>query len=589
MSISQLGSINVTALQVPDVYIQIVPPQFLLNGVPSNILGLVGTASWGPVNEPVIVGDPAQGGLRFGPIMPRGKDLMTAITIGFLQGATAMKAVRVTDGTDTSATITIQTNCLTLTSKYTGSGGARCAAYIGPGSATNSFACRVAMPGLVPEMYDNVFKGVASVTVDTAGTGYTSVPIVQFSAPQVAGGRRATGRAVLSTTTVGSVVVDDPGTGYTSAPTVTFSGGGGTGAAATAVISVWPALADAINNGQSNARGPSELVIATVGAGTTAPTTASYTLAGGTDGHEGVTGTHMLGVDTLPRTGMYSLRNQDVSVGALVDLTDTTSWATQVAFGLAEGVYMILIGASGQSITSAATAKSNAGIDTFAAKVLLGDWVQFNDTANGMPRRLVSPQAFVAGLLSNLSPEQSTLNKPLYGIVATEKSTTGVPYTAADIQALVAAGIDVIANPSPGGRYFSCRIGHNASSNPAVRGDNYTRMTNFIATTLNRGMGIYIGALQSRRKDDVTRRRAKNTLDAFLATMANTQPYPMIDEFQVVLDKTNNADVTIGLGYMFAYVKVVYMSIVEFFVINLEGGQTVQIVRQGTEPLALSA
>ena len=46
MPIVQSGSINTTALVVPDLYVQIVPPQTLyLNGVPTNIVGVVGTAA----------------------------------------------------------------------------------------------------------------------------------------------------------------------------------------------------------------------------------------------------------------------------------------------------------------------------------------------------------------------------------------------------------------------------------------------------------------------------------------------------------------------------------------------------------------
>ena len=46
MPISQQGNVNTTALIVPDLYVQIVPPQnLILNGVPTNILGVVGTAS----------------------------------------------------------------------------------------------------------------------------------------------------------------------------------------------------------------------------------------------------------------------------------------------------------------------------------------------------------------------------------------------------------------------------------------------------------------------------------------------------------------------------------------------------------------
>ncbi len=71
MPIVQQGSINTTALVVPDLYVQIVPPQNLvLNGVPTNVLGVVGTASWGPANQPVTLATMADYARTFGPVMP---------------------------------------------------------------------------------------------------------------------------------------------------------------------------------------------------------------------------------------------------------------------------------------------------------------------------------------------------------------------------------------------------------------------------------------------------------------------------------------------------------------------------------------
>ncbi len=81
----------------------------------------------------------------------------------------------------------------------------------------------------------NLGKIVSSVTITNAGTGYTSVPTVAFSAP--VGGTAATGTVVLDGTTVDSITIDYEGEGYVSAPTVTFSGGGGSAAAGTAVLS----------------------------------------------------------------------------------------------------------------------------------------------------------------------------------------------------------------------------------------------------------------------------------------------------------------------------------------------------------------
>ena len=132
---------------------------------------------------------------------------------------------------------------------------------------------------------------IGSVTVGTAGTGYTSAPTVAFAAPFTATawssagtvalndyissgdnyykvidltggsalgtttpthlsgvenngnaelewvGRRATGTATISGGGVSGIAITDSGAGYTSAPAITFSGGGGSGAAATATLS----------------------------------------------------------------------------------------------------------------------------------------------------------------------------------------------------------------------------------------------------------------------------------------------------------------------------------------------------------------
>ncbi|MFZ4221499.1 phage tail protein, partial [Enterobacter ludwigii] len=110
MTVLQEGDINTTALSVPDVYVQIVPPSDnYINGVPTNILGIVGTASWGPVNAPVTVGDLTACVQAFGNIKARKYDLGTAVWASILNGANDFRCVRVTDGTDVAATAVIQT------------------------------------------------------------------------------------------------------------------------------------------------------------------------------------------------------------------------------------------------------------------------------------------------------------------------------------------------------------------------------------------------------------------------------------------------------------------------------------------------
>ncbi len=76
-----------------------------------------------------------------------------------------------------------------------------------------------------------VDAAVTSIQVANGGSGYTSAPTVAITG---GGGSGATATANVSGGAVTSIVLDNPGTGYTSAPSVALSGGGGTGATATA-------------------------------------------------------------------------------------------------------------------------------------------------------------------------------------------------------------------------------------------------------------------------------------------------------------------------------------------------------------------
>ena len=81
-----------------------------------------------------------------------------------------------------------------------------------------------------------VGTGVSGVYVSDGGSSYETAPTVSFSG---GGGTGAAATAKIGTTgTVTEIVLTDRGSGYTSAPTVTISGGGGTGAAAHTSVSL---------------------------------------------------------------------------------------------------------------------------------------------------------------------------------------------------------------------------------------------------------------------------------------------------------------------------------------------------------------
>ena len=512
MPIVQQGSINTTALVVPDLYVQIVPPQNLfLNGVPTNVIGLVGTASWGPVGQPAIIGSMSDYAAAFGPVMARKYDMGTQIAAAVQQGASNFRCVRVTDGTDTAATLTLPGTSFTLVALYSGSLGNQIAVSLGTGSQAGTWRMTVALPGLQPEVFDNV---------------------------------------------------------------------GGAGAA------FWTNLANAINAGTGLQRGPSHLVVANAGGTSVAPSSISTSFAAGTPGSDGAgsaTAATLVGSDIIPRHGMYALRGQGCSIGVLADADDSSQWTTQAAFGLQEGLYMILTGPAADTIANAVAAKQAVGLDTYACKLMFGDWIWWNDQTN-TALRLISPQGFVAGRLSNLSPEQSSLNKPLYSIVGTQKSgapgtTQQASYSSAELGVLLGAGIDVIANPQPAGSFWGLRGGHNASSNASTNGDNYTRLTNYIAATLASGMGQYVGQVINQSLF----RRIRATQLSFLQAMLGQGLLGSTDgslPFSVICDTSNNPASRTGLGYVQSDAQVRYQAINEKFIVNIEGGQTVQVHRQ---------
>lgn len=594
MPVTQQGQINTTALVVPDLYVQIVPPQTqYLNGVPTNVLGIVGTASWGPVNSPTTVGNMAQFAAVFGQPNARKYDLGTQVATAVQQGANNFKVVRVTDGSDLAATVSINPVTLGVLSGVIVAGGTGNAVgdvltlSTGTKTVAAQFTVTAVNAGAVTGIallnagnYTVAATAAGATTSSGAGTGCTITPTSgPTNSLSITSKYTGTfGNSITATLSAGSqantqkVVIGAPGLVPEAFDNI---GANLTGAA------LWAAIATAINTGTNSLRGPSQIAVATAAGVTTAPTATTYTLAGGLDGAAAITGSVLVGVDTVPRKGMYALRNTGASIALLADCDDSTTWSAQVTYGLAEGTYMIMTGPSGDSISNAVTTKSTAGVDSYAGKVLFGDWVYWLDTYNGVTR-VVSPQGFVAGLLSNLSPNNSSLNKQLQGIVGTQKSNNNQQYSSAELQLLGIAGIDLITNPVPSGSYFGARFGHNSSSNPVINGDNYTRMTNYIAYTLSAGMGKFVGQLQSA----TVRSQAAATISAFLD---NLQQQGMIGDpnggaaYSVQIDANNNPGSRVALGYLQADVKVKYLAVIEKFLINVEGGTSVQINKQQTQ------
>ncbi len=87
-------------------------------------------------------------------------------------------------------------------------------------------------------VYPAAANTLLGVTVVTGGAGYTGVPSVTFTG---GGGTGATATAVVNGGVVTAVTLGNPGSGYVSPPTVVFTGGGATTAATANVTATLPA------------------------------------------------------------------------------------------------------------------------------------------------------------------------------------------------------------------------------------------------------------------------------------------------------------------------------------------------------------
>jgi hyaluronate lyase len=89
---------------------------------------------------------------------------------------------------------------------------------------------------------------ITAIKVVNGGSGYTSAPVVEITG---GGGSGATATAVVSGGRVSAITAVNGGSGYTTAPTVTITGGGGTGATALPLVAIWNDLPLAAQTGVS--------------------------------------------------------------------------------------------------------------------------------------------------------------------------------------------------------------------------------------------------------------------------------------------------------------------------------------------------
>lgn len=509
---------NPASLRASGLYMQVFPPAGYARGVPTDVVVVVGTGSWGELNKPIYVNSPRDIPRKIGGISAAAltdiHDLATSLTLAFAQaqGQSTMQAIaiRVSDGTDLKATKILQdsagtpANGITLTAKHSGVRG-------------NDIKVKISDGGL---------------------SGTHNVAIIAFE-----GGDDEVFRNIPSA-----------GAGV-----------------------FWSNLLLAINNGQSGIRGPSQLVTASAASATAiAPAEGTFSLAGGTDGRSSVGASQLIGSESA-KTGIYAVRGVKTAPSLLWlagDYDDTT-YAALDNFASSESVVALLALPPGTDTDAAIAAKQSAGLDNHQV-ILLKDHVYFFDPVNNR-NRLVAPTAVVGGRIATLPPHISPLNKAVFGIRGTERfdpETGDRPYDLSEIGRLEDAGIMFIARPCPGGDYFGIRSGQNTSGNPAQAGVEYARLTNFLVRALDSRLGKFVGEGQSKRPNDPLRNAVRNEQNSLLLTLREQN---VIEDFFTQCDLDNNPLDDIEKGFLRVHSQVTYFSTVRFLISSILGGNTVRI------------
>lgn len=625
------GALSIPSLQTDDAYIQVVAPPNFITGVPTDVIGVVGTASWGAVGIPQHLGSGQDAVLNFGQMSAASltdtHDLPSDLYLAFGQSSSQASlegwGLRVTDGTDVAASGTVATATSATPSVATITGG------LTVGDGLQLIATSAGITGS-PVTVTYTTRAGDSVTAMAAGL----VLLVNANAALVAAGVYATSLAGVVTlywpTTLAPTITWTKNiTGVATEAIALTTGAAGTGGVTltalysgtlgnqcTAIVAAgsgtntWnvtlvpptgipelfvglpsanfsTAFASAVNIGQNAARGPSNSFKAlAVVPGVGAPSAGVTTFSGGTDGRAGVTTAMLLGSATAsPPTGLFALGNLFPAVGIcwIAGMTDPVAPATQLLFNQQYGASTISSLASNLSVAAAVTAANATGVAD-PSMLFAKDWIYFFDTINGVQRLVPSPPV-MGGRWATLGPQQSPGNKTVNLVIGTERfspQTGSTPYTVSDIGILEQAGILTITNPIPRGRVFGIRHGQSSSLLAATKPAEYWRLTMYLARSAAAFIGQYVDEEQSQSPNDPLRAAFKLQSNQFLKFLESSG---QIDNFLVTCAFSTNPTAQPGLGlntpssvaqhYLFALWQITYLSSVRFFVLSLQGGTTV--------------
>ena len=215
---------------------------------------------------------------------------------------------------------------------------------------------------------------VLSIGMTNIGTGYTSIPQVVIGAPNLSNGVQAIAGATIQSGGVVAISVTTPGSGYTSAPSVTITGGGGANAAANAVVDT--GIVTSISLMEAGSGYTSAPTVTLVGGGGTGATAVAglTTFAQGTVGITVTNGgsNYINAANTVVTiTGGGGTNAAGTAILAGGQVTEVIMTNPGTGYTNAANITVTITGGGGSNATAVAnvTTDKNVGIASFSGRV----------------------------------------------------------------------------------------------------------------------------------------------------------------------------------------------------------------------------
>jgi FtsP/CotA-like multicopper oxidase with cupredoxin domain len=286
--------------------------------------------------------------------------------------------------------------------------------------------------------YDNGLYGLTGLKLTSGGSGYSTAPNVTFSG---GGGTGAAATATLGPGSVGAINVNNSGSGYTKPPpNVNISGGGGTGATASAVLAPTGSVkaATVTSGGSGYTSAPTVVFTGGGGSGATATATVSNRRVTGvtiTSGGSGYTSAPSVSFTGGGGSGATATATLGFAISGVTVTTGGSGYTSAPTVSFSGG------GGSGATATAvlsrpvASLTLTSAGKDyTAAPTVSIEPPTAQGTTASATASIAVQLDLKPKSIIENFDPDYGRMNA-LLGVEmpnTTGMNQTSIPYRDVD-------------------------------------------------------------------------------------------------------------------------------------------------------------